>query len=91
MLMPAGVLFKGGAGLKGAMNIGKSAAQVAGLGAAEETLANMEGSQHAMIQADISDPEAVHDMVEKLLRDHGQIDILVKVTPRAGAQFYCWA
>lgn len=45
--------------------------------AAEETLAGMEGSKHALIQADISDPEAVHEMVEKLLVDHGQIDILV--------------
>jgi 3-oxoacyl-[acyl-carrier protein] reductase len=45
--------------------------------AAEETLAGMEGSKHALIQADISDPEAVHEMVDKLFVDHGQIDILV--------------
>jgi len=45
--------------------------------AAEETLATLEGSQHALIQADISDPEAVHEMVDKLIKEHGQIDILV--------------
>ncbi len=45
--------------------------------AAEETLAGMEGSKHVLIQADISDPEAVHEMVDKLFVDHGQIDILV--------------
>ncbi len=45
--------------------------------AAEETLALMEGSKHVLIQADISDPEAVHDMVDKLTREHGPIDVLV--------------
>lgn len=45
--------------------------------AAEETLATLEGSQHALIQADISDPEAVHEMVDELIKEHGQIDILV--------------
>lgn len=45
--------------------------------AAEETLALMEGSRHVLIQADISDPESVHDMVDKLTREHGPIDVLV--------------
>lgn len=45
--------------------------------AAEETLAEMEGSKHVLMQADLSDPEAVHDMVEKLLKEHGPVDVLV--------------
>lgn len=45
--------------------------------AAEETLAGMKGKGHVLIQADISDPEAVYDMVEKIHRDHGHIDVLV--------------
>lgn len=39
MLMPAGALFKSGMAAKGAMNIGKTAAEVAALGAVEESLA----------------------------------------------------
>lgn len=39
MLMPAGALFKGGAATKGALNVGKTAAEVAALGAIEESLA----------------------------------------------------
>jgi len=45
--------------------------------AAEETLSEMEGSRHVLIQADLSDPEAVHEMVEQLLKEQGPIDILV--------------
>jgi len=45
--------------------------------AAEETLAEMEGNQHVLIQADVADPEAVHDMVDKLVKEYGQVDILV--------------
>lgn len=45
--------------------------------AAEETLARMEGSKHVLIQADLSDPEAVHEMVEQLLKEHAPIEILV--------------
>ena len=45
--------------------------------AAEETLAELAGDQHNLIQADISDPESVHEMVEKLSAENGKIDILV--------------
>lgn len=45
--------------------------------AAEESLSMMEGSRHSAIQADLSDPEAVHEMYETLLSEHGHIDVLV--------------
>ncbi len=45
--------------------------------AAEETLAEIPGNNHMLIQADLSDPEAVHEMVDKLLVDTGHIDVLV--------------
>jgi NAD(P)-dependent dehydrogenase (short-subunit alcohol dehydrogenase family) len=45
--------------------------------AAEETLAGLSGDDHVLIQADISDPEAVHDMIEKIRMDIGKIDVLV--------------
>ncbi|RLD79361.1 MAG: 3-oxoacyl-ACP reductase [Bacteroidetes bacterium] len=45
--------------------------------AAEETLATLPGSEHALIQADISDPEAVCEMVDILNKEQGKIDILV--------------
>lgn len=45
--------------------------------AAEETLAELNGEDHMLIQADISDPESVHEMVEKLSQEVGKIDILV--------------
>lgn len=45
--------------------------------AAEETLAEIEGNGHFVTQADLSDPEAVHEMVESLLSETGHIDVLV--------------
>ena len=45
--------------------------------AAEEALSMMEGSKHALIQADISDPDALLEMVDKLNTEHGHIDVLV--------------
>jgi 3-oxoacyl-[acyl-carrier protein] reductase len=45
--------------------------------AAEETLAEMSGKGHILIQADISDPEAVHEMVDNILVEVGNIDVLV--------------
>jgi 3-oxoacyl-[acyl-carrier protein] reductase len=45
--------------------------------AAEEVLAGLPGKGHILVQADISDPEAVHDMVEKLSGENGKIDVLV--------------
>lgn len=45
--------------------------------AAEETLAALPGKGHRLIQADLADPDAVHEMVEKLLSENGRIDVLV--------------
>jgi NAD(P)-dependent dehydrogenase (short-subunit alcohol dehydrogenase family) len=45
--------------------------------AAEETLAEMKGSKHVMIQADLTDPEAIHEMADKISKDQGKVDILV--------------
>jgi len=45
--------------------------------AAEETLAGIEGKGHIITQADLSDPEAIHEMVERLLSEKGHIDVLV--------------
>jgi NAD(P)-dependent dehydrogenase (short-subunit alcohol dehydrogenase family) len=45
--------------------------------AAEETLAELNGDDHLLIQADISDPESVLEMVEKLSKEVGKIDVLV--------------
>lgn len=45
--------------------------------AAEETLAELNGDDHILIQADISDPESVLEMVEKLSKEVGKIDVLV--------------
>ena len=45
--------------------------------AAEETLSELPGKGHVLTQADLSDPDSVHDMVEKLLTDVGSIDVLV--------------
>ena len=36
--------------------------------AAEETLAEMQGNDHVLVQADLSDPEAIHEMVEKIAK-----------------------
>lgn len=45
--------------------------------AAEETLSEMKGDDHILIQADISDPDAISEMVDKLSADVGRIDVLV--------------
>jgi len=45
--------------------------------AAEETLAEIKGKGHVLIQADLADPDAIHEMVEKLQGDVGRIDVLV--------------
>ena len=37
----------------------------------------MQGSKHVLIQADLSDPEALNEMAEKISKDVGRIDILV--------------
>ncbi|MEN8224139.1 MAG: SDR family oxidoreductase [Bacteroidota bacterium] len=45
--------------------------------AAEETLATLPGKGHILIQADLSDPDAVFDMVERINSESVQIDVLV--------------
>lgn len=45
--------------------------------AAEETLAGIPGNGHVLIQADLSDPDAVFEMVDKLYKEVRKIDILV--------------
>lgn len=45
--------------------------------AAEEALAELPGKGHIIVQADLSDPESVHEMVEKLSGENGKIDVLV--------------
>lgn len=45
--------------------------------AAEETLAELEGEGHSLIQADLADPESVQEMVERLIADNIGIDVLV--------------
>ena len=45
--------------------------------AAEATLASLEGGPHALVTADISDPEAVEAMVAAAITELGGLDILV--------------
>jgi NAD(P)-dependent dehydrogenase (short-subunit alcohol dehydrogenase family) len=45
--------------------------------AAEETLKMLAGSGHQIFQADISDPDAVHALVESVVRDMGGLDVLI--------------
>ena len=45
--------------------------------AAEETLALLEGNNHLLVPADIADPTAVKNMVDKVVSHYGRIDILV--------------
>jgi len=45
--------------------------------AAEETLASLQGGGHILVQADLSDPEAVSEMAEKVISEAGKVDVLV--------------
>lgn len=45
--------------------------------AAEATMAGLSGGPHLIVQADISDPEAVEGMVEQVIDQMGRLDILV--------------
>lgn len=45
--------------------------------AANETLAELQGSDHALVQADVSDPAAVQTSVEQVSQQMGQLDVLV--------------
>lgn len=44
---------------------------------AEQTFASLSGGPHSLIQANITDSEAVRQMVEQVLIERGRIDILV--------------
>jgi NAD(P)-dependent dehydrogenase (short-subunit alcohol dehydrogenase family) len=44
---------------------------------AREVLNSMAGGNHMMIQADMADPKALKDMVEKVIMKYGRIDVLV--------------
>lgn len=44
---------------------------------AEQTLAALPGSNHLLVQADVTEPAAVEGMVAQVLAEFGQIDILV--------------
>jgi len=45
--------------------------------AAEQTLADLAGDGHMLLQADVSDPGAVRSMTQAAIREMGQIDVLV--------------
>ncbi len=45
--------------------------------AAEATLALLDGNNHLLVPADIADPTAVKNMVDKVVSHYGRIDILV--------------
>lgn len=45
--------------------------------AATSTLSELYGSDHTMVQGDIGDPSQVQRMVNKVIQDHGRLDILV--------------
>jgi NAD(P)-dependent dehydrogenase (short-subunit alcohol dehydrogenase family) len=44
---------------------------------AEKTLASLEGEPHAIVQADITDAGGARELLEKVVRDHGRLDILI--------------
>jgi len=45
--------------------------------AADQTLADLSGDSHLIVQADLSDPAAVGNLMEKTVQEMGKIDILV--------------
>jgi NAD(P)-dependent dehydrogenase (short-subunit alcohol dehydrogenase family) len=44
---------------------------------AEKTLASLNGDSHAVIRADITDSGESRELVEKVVRDHGRLDVLI--------------
>jgi len=72
----------GGIGRSAAKQFSKSGANVAvhfhrNRKIAEQTLNELSGGPHLLIQADISDPESVEKMVNKVIQDMGGIHVLV--------------
>jgi 3-oxoacyl-[acyl-carrier protein] reductase len=45
--------------------------------AAEQTLADLAGDGHMLLQGDVSDPDAVRSMTQTAIREMGQINVLV--------------
>jgi 3-oxoacyl-[acyl-carrier protein] reductase len=45
--------------------------------AAEQTLNSIEGGPHAVVQADVTDPDSARNLVDTAVREMGKIDILV--------------
>lgn len=45
--------------------------------AAEQTLDSIEGGPHAVVQADVTDPDSARNLVDTAVREMGKIDILV--------------
>jgi 3-oxoacyl-[acyl-carrier protein] reductase len=53
--------------------------------AAEETVGSLDGGPHLLVQGDISDPEAVRQMIETVTESFGALDIVVN---NAGVYLY---
>jgi 3-oxoacyl-[acyl-carrier protein] reductase len=71
-----------GIGREIALQFSKSAARVAvnyrrNRQAAEQTLAELAGDGHVLLQGDVSDPAVVQSMTQAAIREMGQIDVLV--------------
>ena len=71
-----------GIGREIALQFSKSGARVAinyrhNRQAAEQTLAELAGDGHVLLQGDVSDPAAVQSMTQTAIREMGQIDVLV--------------
>lgn len=45
--------------------------------AAQETLESLPGSGHIIHQADVTDPEAIRDMIDAIVQHYGRLDIVV--------------
>jgi 3-oxoacyl-[acyl-carrier protein] reductase len=64
--------------------------------AAEQTLSELPGDGHALLQADICDPAATQQLVEAVITQYGRLDILVNNTgiyqdhPIANSSFAEW-
>ena len=71
-----------GIGRETALQFSKSGARVAinyhrNRQAAEQTLAELAGDGHVLLQGDVSDPAVVQSMTQAAIREMGQIDVLV--------------
>ncbi len=44
---------------------------------AEKTFASLAGGSHSLVQADITNPDAIRKLIEQVMREQGRLDILV--------------